>query len=544
MIRLRISGMTCEHCAETVRKVLEGIKGVKKAEVHFPQSVAEVEIERRHVNPSELIKTVEKAGYKAELLKDTFSVYISKGNIYDLFILGGGSAGFASAIKASDLGAKVLIAEGNTIGGTCLNRGCIPSKFLIDVAKEYYRLKKPGYKSIQCDKSAIDFKKISRELKVLIEDMRKEKYWKVLEAYPQINYKCGRGEFIDSGRAKVGEEEISFFKAVITTGSHPSIPPIKGIEHLNVLTSDSIFNIDFLPEHLIIIGGGAIGLEIGQALMRMGSRVSLIEVADRIGGNVEPELSDKLKKLLEKEGMEIYTSARVASFGRKGEKIIAEIVKNGKREKIEGTNILIATGRKPNTEGIGLDKLGVKRNKNGFILTNEYLQTSNDNIYAAGDCTGKYMLVTVAALEGAIAAENALLGNVKKIDYSGVPRAIFTDPELASVGYGEEELKKEGIRYRSKILEFSKVPRAVLRYKKEGMVKMLVEEKTQKILGIHILSEEGSEIIHRAVPVIKYGLTIKDVIEMVDVYPTLSESIKLCAQSFIKDVSKLSCCAQ
>ncbi len=541
MIRLKIYGMTCEHCAITIKKSLEGVEGVKKAEVFFPQGYAEVEGE---ADLSELMKAVKKAGYKAELFEETPKVYISKGNTYDLFILGGGSAGFSAAIRASDLGAKVLIVENNVIGGTCLNRGCIPSKFLIDVAKELYRIKKPKYESIKNSDCTIDFKKVSEELKVLVDNMRKEKYWNVLDAYPSIEYKQARGEFIGDKRARVGDEEITFFKAVVTTGSSPFIPSIPGIENAKIHTSDSIFNIDYLPKHLIIIGGGAIGLEIGQAFLRMGSTVSIIEATDHIGGSEEPDLRERLKKLLEEEGMEIHTSAKVTQIEMIGENITIRFEKDGKTMEIYGTDMLVATGRKPNTENIGLEILNVKRNEKGFIETNEYLQTSNENIYAAGDCVGKAMLVTVAALEGAVASENALLGNVKKIDYRSIPHAIFTDPELASVGYKEEELKNKGISYKSAILEFSKVPRAILGNKKEGIIKMFAEENTNKILGVHILAEEGAEIIHKAIPIIKYGLTIEDVIEMVDIYPTLSESIKLCAQSFIRDISKLSCCAQ
>ncbi len=541
MIRLKIYGMTCEHCAIKIKKALEGVEGVKKVEVFFLQGYAEIEGEAKL---SELIKAVEKTGYKAEKIEEHPQIYISKGNVYDLFILGGGSAGFSAAIRASDLGAKVLIVENNVIGGTCLNRGCIPSKFLIDVAKEFYRIKKPRYGSIKNTEGEIYFKEVLAELKMLIEKMRKEKYWDVLDAYPTIDYKQEMGEFIDEKRARVGSEEITFFKAIVTTGSRPSLPSVSGIEHVKAYTSDSIFDIDHLPEHLIIIGAGAVGLEIGQAFLRMGSRVSIIEATERIGGNEEPELTKRLRELLEKEGMEILTSARIMQVKREGERVTVKLMRDGKVTEISGTDILIATGRKPNTENIGLDRVGVEIDERGFIITNEYLQTTKEKIYGAGDCVGRYMLVTVAALEGAVASENALLGNVKKIDYNSIPHAIFTDPELASVGYKEEELKNRGISYRSTMLEFSKVPRAILSRKKEGIIKMLAEEKTNKILGVHILAEEGAEIIHKAVPIVKYGLTVEDVIEMVDIYPTLSESVKLCALSFVRDISKLSCCAQ
>ena len=543
MIRLKITGMTCEHCAQTIKRALESVEGVREAKVYFPQGYAEVDTEKE-VSVAELIEAVRRSGYGAQELKESPEVYIPKEGIYDLFVLGGGSAGFAAAIKASDLGAKVLIAEDNVIGGTCLNRGCIPSKYLIDVANTLYTPIRNSFPGVELEEGRIDIRKVIEAKEELLEELRKEKYWNVLDAYPQIDYRDCRGRFLGEGKAMIGKEEISFGKAVITTGSRPGIPPIKNLHKVRYYTSDDIFNIDHLPEHLIVIGGGAIGLELGQVFLRMGSDVTIVEALPEIAMGEEPELRTRLRELLEKEGMRILTGATVSEVREEEDEIVLEVEHKGEKKVIRGTDLLVATGRTPNTRDIGLETVGVKTNSRGFIETNEYMQTSNPNIYAAGDCVGKIPLVTVAAMEGGIAAENALLGNRRRMDYLSVPHAIFTDPELAGVGLKEKEAEDKGIDVDVRVLEFSKVPRAILSFRTEGLIKMIVERESEKILGVHVLAPHGAELIHKAVLFVKYGLTLDEVIQTVDVYPTLSEAIKLCAQTFKKDVSKLSCCAE
>ena len=544
MIRLKITGMTCEHCAQTVKKALESVKGVKSARVYFPQGYAEVETEGE-VDVNKLVEAVKRSGYGAEPLQEAPEVYIPKEDVYDLFILGGGSAGFAGAIRAVELGAKkVLIAEENVIGGTCLNRGCIPSKYLIETANMLYAPKSNPIPSVTLGEGELDFRKVVELKDELLKELRKEKYWNVLDAYPEIEYVEGHAEFLEKGKAKVGEREVNFHRALVSSGSRPFVPPIRGIEDVPYLTSDTIFDLENLPEHLLIIGGGAIGLELGQAFLRFGSKVSVVEALPEIAMGEEPELRSRLRELLEKEGMEIYTSARVEGVAKDNGRIKLTVSQEGRSFELVGTHLLVATGRRANTENLGLEKVGVDVDERGFVKVNEFLQTTNPEIYGAGDCIDRILLVTVAALEGGIATENALLGNKKRIDYLSVPHAIFTEPELGSVGLTEEEARKRGYRVDTRVLEFSKVPRAIIAFRTEGLVKMVVEEETHRVLGVHVLAPHGAEIIHRAVPILKLGLKLEDIIDMVDVYPTLSESVKLCAQTFFKDVSKLSCCAQ
>ena len=274
VIKLKITGMTCQHCAITVKNAIKTVKGVEKVEVYFPQNYAEVE---GNFDIDKVIEAVENAGYGASLLEENKNVYISKNDKYDLVVLGGGSAGFAAAIRASDLGAKVLVIENNIIGGTCLNRGCVPTKHLIDVAKTYYTPKSNPFKGIELSQGKIDIKTIIKEKDKLLDELRKEKYWNVLEAYPSIKYIEGKGEFLKDGVIKVGDKEFKYNKAVITTGSRPFIPPINGLLETEYMTNREILNIDYLPEHLIVIGGSAVGLEIGQIFLRFGSKTSVVE---------------------------------------------------------------------------------------------------------------------------------------------------------------------------------------------------------------------------------------------------------------------------
>ncbi len=541
MIKLKITGMTCQHCAETVKKAIEDVEGVKKAEVYFPQGYAEVEGE---VNVEKIIEAVKRSGYGAIPLEEEKKVYISKGNIYDLVVIGGGSAGFAAAIKASDLGGRVLVVENNVIGGTCLNRGCVPTKHLIDVAKTYYTPKNNPFEGIELIQGRLDIRKVIDEKNKLLEELRKEKYWDVLEAYPSIDYREGKGEFLKEGLVKVNGNEISYYKVVITTGSRPSVPPIKGLDSVNFMTNREILEIDHLPEHLIVIGGSAVGLEIGQIFLRFGSKVTILEALPDIAFREEPEIREVLRKSLQKEGMGILTGVMVKEVYRDGNGISVIFELDGKEEVISGTDLLVATGRRANTEILGLEKVGVETDKKGFIKTDEYMQTTNSDIYAAGDCVGKMMLVTVAAVEGSIAAENALTGNRRRMDYSAVPHAIFTQPEIAGVGLTERDAREKRIDIDYRVLTFDKVPRAQAMKKTDGIVKIIAEKNTERVLGVHMCSIDASDIIHKAVLIVKYGLTISDIVQTVDVYPTLSESIKLCAQTFKKDVSKLSCCAE
>ncbi len=453
-----------------------------------------------------------------------------------MVIIGGGSGAFSAAITAVEIGAKVLLAESKLIGGTCVNRGCIPTKFLIDIAKDIKILRE------KANLNSFNIKKIVEKKNILVANLRKQKYEDLVEYYG-FDYIPYKAEFSGNEKIKVGNEEITFKKCIIATGSSVAIPPIPNLHKVKYLTSDEILDIEKLPKKLVVIGGSAVGLEIGQAFSRFGSKVYIVELMPRILPQEDPEISEHLRKYLEEEGIEIFTSSNVREIEEKNGIKIVKIIQNETKKEllIECDEILVATGRTPNTQGIGLEKVGVKVNEKGFIETDEFTRTSNPNIYAVGDCTGKMMLVTVAAYEGKIAAKNALLGNKKKVDYSSIPYAVFTDPEVAGIGLSYENLIKKGKNPKVAKIDFSYIPRAIVSEKTKGFIKICIENDF--IISARAIGHIASEIIQKLTIPIKYKIPTEDIIDTIDVYPTFSEAVKLCLQTLEKDVAKLSCCA-
>lgn len=462
----------------------------------------------------------------------------------DLIVLGGGSAAFAAAIRASELGAKVAIVEEDVIGGTCLNRGCVPSKFLIKAAELYHMPKRNGYEGVEIHQGRVDFAKLIYQKDIMLDEFRQMKYWDVLETYPDIAFFHEKAYFVSKKEVRIGDKNYRSERFIIATGSSPWIPPIKGINQVDYLTSTNALELKELPKSIIVLGGSAIGLEFAQMYAHFGSKVTVLEVMPRLLPGEEEEISEALRGYLEEEGIEIHTGASVlnATGNGRNKKLTAEI--KGKKMEFEGEALLVATGRRPNTSGLGLEKVGVKLDKKGGIIVDDEMKTSAPHVWAAGDVvSGVPMLVTTAARAGSIAAENALTGSNKKMDYLSVPYAVFTIPEVAGVGLGEKEARDKGYRVKVGYLDFKHVPKAAIIRDTRGLMKMIVEEGTNRILGVRMVAPESADIIQKAALFVKYRMTIEDVLDTIDVYPTLSESIKLCAQTFKKDVTRLSCCA-
>jgi mercuric reductase len=556
-ITLRVEGMTCSHCNVSVESALKKLDGVIEAQADYEKGNVEVKYINGRTSVDDLISAINKSGYRASLPeieskpkkseeqgKIIPTVLIKGNNQFDLVILGGGSAAFAAAIKASELGAKVAVGENRVIGGTCLNRGCVPTKNLLKAAELYHSAKRNGFRGVNLRQKSLDFAEVIAQKDELITEMRKIKYWDILEAYPNIKYFSGKAEFFSEDEVKIGNEVLRAERFIIATGASPWIPPIEGIEGVNYIASDEALELKKLPESMVIIGANAVGLEFAQMFARFGTKVMLLEVMPRIAPGEEEEISESLKKYLEEE-MDVYTRVYVVRVKNDGKYKVSVTDINGKqRVELRGEELLIATGRRGNTRGLGLEKIGIEVDKRGFVKVNDEMETSIPYIFAAGDVVGKQQLVTLAALQGSVAAENALSGTHRKVNYSSVPYAIFTDPEVASVGLKEKEAIEKGYRVKTNVLDMKLVPKAALMRDTRGLVKMIVEEGTNRVLGVHILSPQAADIIHKAVLLVKYRMTIQDVLDTMDVYPTLSESIKIAAQSFVKDVTKLSCCAE
>jgi len=461
---------------------------------------------------------------------------------YDLVVLGAGSAGFATAIKASELGKKFAIIENGTIGGTCVNVGCVPSKHLLHVGDVYYYSKNHVFRGIKtCE--TLDFAKVIQQKDEVVQYLRKSKYMDVLQNLPNAVFMEGKGVFTSKNEVKIGNEVLRTDKFLIATGSSPNVIRLKGIDKVDYLTNVEALSLKQLPESMIIIGGRALALEFAQMYTHFGTKVTILQRSPRILPEDEPEISEELTKCLTEEGIEIQTGVETKEVAEKGGMKIVKCNVEGKEKEFEAEQILVATGRKPNTEDIGLDKAGVETER-GFVKINEHLRTTNPNVYAAGDCATPIMLETLAAKMGNIAVRNAFENTNLTINYREIPSVIFTNPQVAKVGYTEEEYSAKTHACACRTIPMSLVPKAQVIKDTRGVIKMVIDPNTLKIVGVHIVSPLAAEMIHEATFAVKFKLTIDNVIDTVHVFPTMSEAIKLVAQSFRKDISKLSCCVE
>ncbi|MBI2971814.1 MAG: mercury(II) reductase [Candidatus Aenigmarchaeota archaeon] len=468
---------------------------------------------------------------------------------YELIILGQGSAAFAAAIKANDLRIKTAMIGGNAtpgtvIGGTCVNVGCMPSKRLITVANAFYHAKGNSFEGVSYGEGKLDFKQVIEQKNKLVGKFRKEKYADVAESLEHVTYIEGKGRFASKNAVEVNGQKIECEKFLVAVGAKSYVIPVKGLDSIDYLTNEEALDLKELPESLCVIGGRALGLEFAQMYSHFGTKVTILQRSGRIIPEEEPEISDLLRRYLEDEGIEIYTGMSINSIRKSGSKKVVNFSIKGKVKEIEVGHILFATGRKPNTDDMNLEKAGVKLDEKGFVKVNSEMRTSAPHIWAAGDVIGEPMLETIAAKEGAVAVENAFTKNKKKINFKEVPRAVFTHPEVASVGLTDAQAVSRAIKCKCGILPLELVPKAHIIGDTRGLVKIVINRKTKQILGVHILAPNAADLIHEGTLAVKFKFTVDDIIDTVHVFPTLSESIKLAAQSFYKDVSKLSCCTE
>lgn len=462
---------------------------------------------------------------------------------YDLIVVGGGAAAFSAMLKATELRASVAMVEKGVLGGTCVNVGCVPSKHLLTTAEHYKELTGSKHKGVSHPQAFLDFKKVMQNKNQLVLGLRKAKYETVLKS-AGADFYSGKAEFISMNSVRVGGKLLRAKKFVVATGSSTIIPSIKGIDESGFLTNVSALELKKVPESMIVIGGGPLGLEFAQMFSRFGSKVTVLQRGERVIPREEPEAAKALAQYLKQEGIQIYVGADVLSVEKRGETRFVTALVGSKKRVFKANAILLASGRNPNARGFGLEEVGVKIGKRGEIMVNEFLQTTVESIYAAGDCTGEPMLETVAGKAGAIAAENAIKGNKKEIDLRVLPHAIFTNPQVASVGMTEEIANAKNFACNCRVLEMKNVPKALIIEDPRGLVKMVADSKTNRILGVTIVSPIAAEIIHEAAMIVKNNMTIQEVIDTTHVFPTLAEALKICAQSYYRDISKLSCCVE
>jgi mercuric reductase len=472
---------------------------------------------------------------------------------FDLVILGKGAAAFSAAIKASELSnGEMTIAMIGTgpLGGTCVNVGCVPSKYLLEASHLVFNPGHPRMHGIYETAVKHDFSEVMNGLRAYVEHARDAKYAKVIESYDNVKVFDGLGKFVDRKIVSIldqgGKElaRVSGSNILIATGSHPTAPPIDGLEETGYLTSDTIWNMQDLLGTIAIIGGGAIGLELGQAFLHFGSKVTVIEALDSLLPQTEPEIGSMLKARLEVEGMKFYLRARINTVSKSGNGKSIEIITHRGKEIVEADEIVVATGRKANTDFLNLEAAGVKTDPRGLILATDTMKTSAAGIYAAGDCVSKKMfLETLAAREGVVAVSN-MFGEEMRIDYDSTTWAVFTNPQVAGVGMTENEFSKKNGSCSCRVFSLENLTKASIIGETDGIIKITVNPLDNRIVGMHILSPNATDIITEGAYAIRNKFIIDDIISTSHIFPSISEGIKLAAQSFIRDISKMACCVE
>lgn len=460
----------------------------------------------------------------------------------DLVVIGAGSAGFSAAIRAAEFGATVALIGDGTIGGTCVNVGCVPSKTLIRAAEALHQANRAHrFAGISGGARVSDWSALIAQKDQLVADLRAAKYQALLPEYETIRYVPGRARFIPDGIVAAG----SVFPAdrvVVATGASAALPAIQGLDEVPYLTSTTALALDPLPKSLLIIGGGVIGCELGQMFSRFGVAVTIVCRTRLLPGR-EPEISEALAGYLRDEGVTILDGAQYRHIRRSETGIALDLTIADRTETIEAERVLIATGRRANTDDMGLEAAGIALDQNRSIVTDGHLATGRPGVYAAGDVTGRDQYVYMAAYGAKLAAENALNGNTRPYDSRAMPEVVFTDPQVASVGLTEGEARRLGHEVRTVRLGLAAVPRALAARDARGLIKLIAEAGSLRLLGAHIMAPEGADSIQTAVLAIKHNLTVTDLAETLFPYLTNVEGLKLASLGFQKDIAKLSCCA-
>ena len=537
-IQLDITGMTCDHCEASVQQALLSVTGVSSAKASYSAGTAVVEAEK-NVSTSSMLAAIRAKGYGAELAG---SKATKSGTGLKIAIIGTGSAAFAAAIRSVEEGASVTVIEAGTVGGTCVNVGCVPSKILIRAAHIAHLQSQHPFPGLAKHKPSVDRKALVAQQQARVEELRHAKYESILENNPGISLLRGFARFEDAKTLVVKgadgkETRIQPDRVLIATGRSPQIPAIPGLTGTPYWTSTEALVAETMPEHLIVYGGSVVALELAQAYLRLGSRVTLIARSTLLSKD-DPAIGEGLKIVLEEEGMRVLTHTQIKAVRFNGTAFELDTTS----ETISGERLLIATGRNPNTSGMELSRAGIKTDDSGAVIVNDHLRTSAPNIYAAGDCTNAPQFVYVAAAAGTRAAVN-MTGGDATLDISIVPAVVFTDPQVATVGLTEAQAEKQGIITLSRTLGLENVPRALANFDTRGFIKLVTEKESGRLLGAHILAAEGGEIIQTAALAIRNRMTVAELAGQLFPYLTMVEGLKLCSQTFTKDVKQLSCCA-
>jgi len=457
---------------------------------------------------------------------------------YDLAIVGSGGAAFSAAITARRADLRVVMIERGTVGGTCVNIGCIPSKALLAAAESRRRADGAGFPGVRTDAGPVDFAELIAGKDAIVEKLRQEKYLDIVAEYG-IELVAGDARFLGGLALDVDGRRIEAAHYLVATGAEPAIPDIPGLSASGYLTSTTAMELDHLPESLIVIGGSEVAMEQAQLFAHLGTQVTML-VRSTLARGKEPEIAAELKAAFEAEDIRVGEGVQATAVRRDDRGVV---VTADSGDELRAERVLVAAGRRPRTAGLDLDTVGVQSGAGGEVIVDDALSTSNPRVWAAGDVTGHPQFVYVAAKHGALVVANAFEQAGRCISYRSLPRITFTNPTIASAGLTEAQALAQGIDCESRVLDLANVPRAIVSRNTRGVVKLVAERDTGRVIGMHMLADGAGDAILAGVYAIDANLTVSDLAASWNPYLTIGEGLHLAAQAFTRDVSKLSCCA-
>ncbi len=561
---LAVTGMTCTDCAQHVEKALRSLSGVHSAEVHYRQSTATIQSDAplaidtlnaalpknyrvTSAAAPEAHDAVRPSGPRRGRAPEAVSVsrreHAGTEAPLKIAVIGTGAGAMAAVITAVERGAQVTLIERGTIGGTCVNIGCVPSKIMIRAAHvAHARRRSPFDAGISAGVPQINRERLLAQQHARVEALRAAKYQGIIDSHPNISLLRGEASFKDRETLSVkcadgDERTVHFDRALIATGARPALPPLPGLQDTPYWTSTEALSSDTIPPRLLVIGSSVIAAELAQAYSRLGSRVTLI-ARRTLFFREDPAIGDTLGQVFADEGIEVLRQTQTHAVAHVNDEFVLETSAGTLR----GDALLIVTGRTPNVEALHLDQIGVRTGKDGVIAVDAQLQTSIPHIYAAGDCTDQPQFVYVAAAAGSRAAQN-MTGAEATLDLHSMPTVVFTDPQIATVGLSEAEAQLKGMKTESRLLTLDNVPRALVNFDTRGFIKLVAAADTGRLLGVQAVAAEAGELIQAAALALHHRMTVVDLAGQLFPYLTMVEGLKLCAQTFTKDVTQLSCCA-
>ena len=454
----------------------------------------------------------------------------------NIVVIGAGSAGLVSAYIAAAVKSKVILIERHKMGGDCLNTGCVPSKAILRSAKVANYMSRANEFGLETVEVKPVFKKIMNRVHEVIKEIEPHDS---IERYTDLGVECvtGEADIVDKHTVKVGDRTITAKNIIIATGARPFVPPIEGLDSIDYLTSDNVWSLEEQPKRLVVLGGGPIGCELSQAFSKLGSEVTMVEMMGQLMGREDSDVANVITEKFEKDGINVLTNHKAVKFTNDNGQKVLHCESEGKMVEVPFDQVLVAVGRKANSEGLGLEKLGVKTRPNGTIETDEYLRTAVPNVFACGDITGPYQFTHTAAHQAWYAVVNALFGFARKfkVDYRVIPWATFTMPEVARVGINESEAKEKGIDYEVTRYGIDDLDRAIADGEAHGFIKVITPKGKDTILGVTIVGHHAGDLIAEYVLAMKHNIGLNKILGTIHLYPSLAEMNKYVAGNWKKN---------